>query len=148
VNVRLETTGAAIQLVYSEQPKDLAVNSFAKSTGGGRVEVVHPDTFEGAFSVRFHLPSPPFSPFLTCPPIPLPRFRQPRLDLQINTNLTHTSTFSHPSSFPTATRQRSVKYDVEKRSEVRGTVEWEGSQGGVRSRSVVEAEGAVEIRVL
>lgn len=58
INVRVETTGAAVQLEYSEQPREVALNSWAKSTGGGRVEVVHADAFEGSFSVRSPFPAP------------------------------------------------------------------------------------------
>ncbi|GAA5828635.1 hypothetical protein JCM11251_000881 [Rhodosporidiobolus azoricus] len=116
VQVTAETSGAAIQLDYVEQPEGVVVHSFARSNGGGRVEVVHPKTFEGTFSA--------------------------------STSLTHTAHLTLPSSFASATQKRLVRYTTEKRSEVAGTVEWEGSGGTGRSRSVIEAEGAAEIKIL
>ncbi|GAA5917011.1 hypothetical protein JCM6882_001303 [Rhodosporidiobolus microsporus] len=116
VQVTAETTGASIQLDYVEQPEGVVVHSFARSNGGGRIEVVHPETFEGSFSA--------------------------------NTTLTHTANLTLPSTFASATRKRAVRYTTEKRSEVVGTVEWEGSAGAGRSRSVIEADGAAEIKVL
>ncbi|GAA5863748.1 hypothetical protein JCM8547_006053 [Rhodosporidiobolus lusitaniae] len=66
-----------------------------------------------------------------------------------STSLTHTALLSTPSTFPTASRKRLVHYDVEKRSEVAGTVRWDSTvEGGGRSRSVVEAEGLAEIRLM
>ncbi|BGP20790.1 hypothetical protein JCM10213_008927 [Rhodosporidiobolus nylandii] len=117
VLVQAETTGAAIQLDYLEHPDGLVLQSLARSTGGGAVQVVHPETFEGSFLA--------------------------------STSLTHTAQFTTPAVFPTAARKRAVHFDVEKRSEVAGTVRWEGgSVGGGRSRTVIEAEGTAEIKVL
>ncbi|GAA6002165.1 hypothetical protein JCM10207_003105 [Rhodosporidiobolus poonsookiae] len=119
-DARVETTGAAIQLDYVEQPEGVVVSSFAKSSGGGRIEVVHPGTFEGSFSA--------------------------------NTSLTHTATLAVPETFSTATRKRAVHYDTNKRSEVAGSVRFEGGGadqvGGGRGRTVVEAHGPIEIKLL
>ncbi|GEM11790.1 proteophosphoglycan ppg4 [Rhodotorula toruloides] len=51
VNVVAETTDAAIELAYEEQPREVALRSLARTSGGSKVVVRHPQNWEGSFSV-------------------------------------------------------------------------------------------------
>lgn len=59
VNVLAETTDAAIELDFEEQPRDVTCRSLAKTSGGSKAVVTHPQNWEGAFSVRPPFPSSP-----------------------------------------------------------------------------------------
>ncbi|GAA6044335.1 hypothetical protein JCM8097_002329 [Rhodosporidiobolus ruineniae] len=65
-------------------------------------------------------------------------------------SLAHSASFVSPASLGgLGGRQRKVSFDIQKRSEVAGSIAYEGEVEGRRmSRSVVETEGSAEIKVL
>ncbi|BGO96149.1 hypothetical protein NBRC10512_002469 [Rhodotorula toruloides] len=50
VNVLAETTDAAIELNFEQHPKEVTCRSLARTSGGSKVIVTHPQNWEGAFS--------------------------------------------------------------------------------------------------
>ncbi|GAA5877101.1 hypothetical protein JCM1840_005311 [Sporobolomyces johnsonii] len=125
ITVVAETTEAHVHLSYLEpHPPGVALSSFARSTGGAKVAVRHPTGFAGTFSA--------------------------------STTINHTAHVETPArgADPSSGgggggggRARAVRYDVQKRNVVAGTISGAGGVEGEvgRSRTVVEAQGPAEI---
>lgn len=140
VTVVAETTDAAIDLSYDDDvPRDVTLKSTAKTSGGSKVTVTHPHSWQGSFSVR----SPLLSPTLSV------SHELTRTGTnQASTVVTHTATLTSlsPHSGDPALGTRHVSLDTDSRSRVAGTVRWDRSGGEVKiSRSVIETDGPAEL---
>lgn len=55
VDVVIETCDASVAVEFVDQPKDVALKSFVKGSGGAKVSVTHRGAFLGTFSVSLFL---------------------------------------------------------------------------------------------
>ncbi|KAM0748752.1 hypothetical protein T439DRAFT_382522 [Meredithblackwellia eburnea MCA 4105] len=147
VSVDIETTDAAVEVNYLTHPANIKLSSKVRSSGGSKVSVTHPPDFEGTFSATTTITS---TAHFDAPP-------------DLSSSSSHSSEREDRSDTSSLhgggggggrgrRGRRIVDYSSKKRSEVSGTVYFEGSlrdEERSRSRSeVVAVAGPAEIQVL